>query len=109
VVVSRSLRCPRICSKTEFSSVGASHSLLDGVIVQDGHNGTEDLLFNDTWVNTWGESPAEMAVGGWKKSGLGVENGRRGIEAWLQNLIVALELFYIPYILCSLLFVSYIA
>jgi hypothetical protein len=26
-----------------------------------------------------------MAVGGWKKSGLGVENGRRGIEAWLQN------------------------
>ncbi|OJJ46307.1 hypothetical protein ASPZODRAFT_16905 [Penicilliopsis zonata CBS 506.65] len=38
-----------------------------------------------TWVNSWGESPAEMAVGGWKKSGLGVENGRRGIEAWVRN------------------------
>ncbi|KAL9107711.1 MAG: hypothetical protein Q9227_007426 [Pyrenula ochraceoflavens] len=38
-----------------------------------------------TWVNTWGESPAEMSVGGWKQSGVGVENGRRGIEAWVRN------------------------
>ena len=38
-----------------------------------------------TWVNTWGESPAEMSVGGWKQSGVGVENGRRGIEAWVWN------------------------
>jgi betaine-aldehyde dehydrogenase len=37
-----------------------------------------------TWVNTWGESPAEMSVGGWKMSGMGVENGRRGIEAWVR-------------------------
>lgn len=38
-----------------------------------------------TWVNTWGESPAEMAVGGWKQSGVGVENGHKGIEAWVRN------------------------
>lgn len=38
-----------------------------------------------TWVNTWGESPAEMPVGGWKMSGLGVENGPRGLENWVQN------------------------
>lgn len=38
-----------------------------------------------TWVNGWGESPAEMSVGGWKLSGVGVENGRRGIEAWVRN------------------------
>ena len=38
-----------------------------------------------TWVNTWGESPAEMSVGGWKQSGMGVENGRKGIEAWLRT------------------------
>jgi betaine-aldehyde dehydrogenase len=38
-----------------------------------------------TWINTWGESPAEMSVGGWKLSGVGVENGRRGIEAWVRN------------------------
>jgi betaine-aldehyde dehydrogenase len=38
-----------------------------------------------TWVNTWGESPAEMSVGGWKLSGVGVENGRRGLEAWVRE------------------------
>lgn len=38
-----------------------------------------------TWVNTWGESPAEMSVGGWKQSGVGVENGKRGLEAWVRN------------------------
>ena len=26
-----------------------------------------------------------MSVGGWKQSGVGVENGRRGIEAWVRN------------------------
>jgi betaine-aldehyde dehydrogenase len=38
-----------------------------------------------TWINTWGESPAEMSVGGWKMSGVGVENGRRGLSAWLRE------------------------
>ena len=38
-----------------------------------------------TWINTWGESPAEMAVGGWKQSGVGVENGRKGLESWVKN------------------------
>lgn len=38
-----------------------------------------------TWINSWGESPAEMSVGGWKMSGLGVENGRRGLDAWLRE------------------------
>lgn len=37
------------------------------------------------WINTWGESPAEMSVGGWKLSGVGVENGRKGLEAWVRN------------------------
>lgn len=45
-----------------------------------------------TWINTWGESPAEMAVGGWKASGLGVENGRRGLEAWVRNKSTLVEL-----------------
>lgn len=38
-----------------------------------------------TWINTWGESPAEMSVGGWKMSGVGVENGRRGLAAWVRE------------------------
>ncbi|KAJ5506232.1 Aldehyde dehydrogenase, N-terminal [Penicillium expansum] len=62
--------------------------LAAGVFTKDlnqAHRVIDQLQAGITWVNTWGESPAEMAVGGWKKSGLGVENGRRGIEAWLQN------------------------
>jgi len=50
-----------------------------------GHKVVARLEAGITWVNTWGESPAEMPVGGWKMSGLGVENGRRGIENWVQN------------------------
>jgi betaine-aldehyde dehydrogenase len=38
-----------------------------------------------TWVNTWGESPAEMPVGGWKMSGLGLENGEEGIRAYMRT------------------------
>lgn len=35
-----------------------------------------------TWINTWGESPAQMPAGGWKMSGIGVENGPDGIRAY---------------------------
>jgi betaine-aldehyde dehydrogenase len=45
-----------------------------------------------TWINSWGESPAEMSVGGWKKSGVGVENGTRGIEAWVRNKSTLVEM-----------------
>ncbi|CAH0003924.1 unnamed protein product [Clonostachys byssicola] len=38
-----------------------------------------------TWINTWGESPAEMPVGGWKMSGIGLENGHEGIRAYLRT------------------------
>jgi len=45
----------------------------------------DELEAGITWVNTWGESPAEMSVGGWKQSGLGIENGTEGIKAWTRN------------------------
>lgn len=45
-----------------------------------------------TWVNTWGESPAEMSVGGWKQSGVGVENGKMGLEAWVRNKSTLVEM-----------------
>ncbi|KAF7713327.1 Betaine aldehyde dehydrogenase [Penicillium ucsense] len=62
--------------------------LAAGVFTKDlnqAHRLIDQLQAGITWVNTWGESPAEMAVGGWKKSGLGVENGHKGIESWVQN------------------------
>ncbi|KAI6866615.1 betaine aldehyde dehydrogenase [Hortaea werneckii] len=49
------------------------------------HRVVAQLQAGITWINTWGESPAEMPVGGWKLSGLGVENGRKGLENWVQN------------------------
>ncbi len=62
--------------------------LAAGVFTKDlnlAHKVVAELEAGITWVNTWGESPAEMSVGGWKASGVGVENGRRGIEAWVRN------------------------
>ena len=62
--------------------------LAAGVFTQDlnmAHKVIALLEAGITWVNTWGESPAEMSVGGWKQSGLGVENGKRGLEAWVRN------------------------
>ncbi|KAI7422581.1 hypothetical protein KC368_g19302, partial [Hortaea werneckii] len=49
------------------------------------HRVVAQLQAGITWINTWGESPAEMPVGGWKLSGLGVENGRKGLDGWVQN------------------------
>ena len=57
-----------------------------------GHKMVQKLEAGITWVNTWGESPAEMPVGGWKMSGLGVENGRKGIENWVQNKSTLVEM-----------------
>lgn len=65
-----------------------SLGLAAGVFTKDlnlAHKVIAQLEAGITWVNTWGESPAEMSVGGWKQSGVGVENGRRGIEAWIRN------------------------
>lgn len=62
--------------------------LAAGVFTKDinaAHKIVARLQAGITWINTWGESPAEMSVGGWKMSGVGVENGRRGIEAWIRN------------------------
>ncbi|KAF2280235.1 betaine aldehyde dehydrogenase [Westerdykella ornata] len=62
--------------------------LAAGVFTKDlnfAHQVIARLEAGITWVNTWGESPAEMSVGGWKMSGVGVENGKKGLEAWVRN------------------------
>ena len=62
--------------------------LAAGVFTRDlnlAHKVISKLDAGITWANTWGESPAEMSVGGWKQSGVGVENGKRGLEAWVRN------------------------
>ncbi|MCJ1306623.1 hypothetical protein MMC25_000266 [Agyrium rufum] len=62
--------------------------LAAGVFTRDlnmAHKVIARLDAGITWVNTWGESPTEMSVGGWKQSGVGVENGKKGLEAWVRN------------------------
>ncbi|KAH8648506.1 aldehyde dehydrogenase [Xylariales sp. PMI_506] len=63
-----------------------------GKDVNECHRVIAQLQAGITWVNSWGESPAEMAVGGWKQSGVGVENGRRGLEAWVRNKSTLVEM-----------------
>jgi betaine-aldehyde dehydrogenase len=64
-----------------------SLGLAAGVFTKDlnlAHQVIDQLQAGITWINNWGESPAEMSVGGWKMSGVGVENGTKGIEAWVR-------------------------
>ncbi len=44
------------------------------------------------WINTWGESAAEMPVGGYKHSGVGRENGVSTLEHYTQIKSVQVEL-----------------
>ncbi|MBB3142466.1 betaine-aldehyde dehydrogenase [Halomonas organivorans] len=44
------------------------------------------------WVNTWGESPAEMPVGGYKQSGVGRENGVETLAHYTQTKSVQVEM-----------------
>ena len=49
------------------------------------------------WINTWGESPAEMPVGGYKQSGLGRENGVEALDHYTKTKSVQVELGrYVP-------------
>ncbi|GLQ75662.1 betaine-aldehyde dehydrogenase [Vibrio penaeicida] len=44
------------------------------------------------WINTWGASPAEMPVGGYKQSGIGRENGPETLNQYTQVKSVYVEL-----------------
>jgi len=44
------------------------------------------------WLNTWGESPAQMPVGGYKQSGIGRENGLQTLMHYTQTKSVQVEL-----------------
>lgn len=54
------------------------YGLAAGVVTRDlarAHRLIHRLEAGICWINTWGESPAEMPVGGYKHSGVGRENG----------------------------------
>ena len=67
---------------------GTKFGLAAGVFTKDvtvAHRVCHQLQAGICWVNTWGNSPSEMPVGGYKHSGLGRENGPEALRAYTQT------------------------
>ena len=71
------------------------YGLAAGIITQDlnrAHRVIHQLQAGICWINTWGESPAEMPVGGYKQSGVGRENGLMTLQAYTRIKSIQVEL-----------------
>ncbi|MGE8636821.1 MAG: aldehyde dehydrogenase family protein, partial [Achromobacter piechaudii] len=71
------------------------YGLAAGVVSNDlaaAHRIAHRLQAGICWINTWGESPAQMPVGGYKQSGLGRENGLDALAQYTQTKSVQVEL-----------------
>ncbi len=69
--------------------------LAAGVVTQDisqAHQIIHQLEAGICWINTWGESPAEMPVGGYKQSGVGRENGISTLNHYTRTKSIQVEL-----------------
>ncbi|MDY4332799.1 betaine-aldehyde dehydrogenase [Pectobacterium brasiliense] len=73
----------------------SEYGLAAGIVTCDlnrAHRVIHQLEAGICWINTWGESPAEMPVGGYKHSGVGRENGITTLEHYTQIKSVQVEL-----------------
>jgi betaine-aldehyde dehydrogenase len=71
------------------------YGLAAGVVTRDlarAHRVIHKLEAGICWINTWGESPAEMPVGGYKQSGVGRENGLSTLAHYTRIKSVQVEL-----------------
>ncbi|MDR5838038.1 betaine-aldehyde dehydrogenase [Caballeronia sp. LZ034LL] len=71
------------------------YGLAAGVVTENlsrAHRVIHRLQAGICWINTWGESPAEMPVGGYKQSGIGRENGIATLNAYTRIKSVQVEL-----------------
>ena len=76
--------------------------LAAGVFTQDinrAHRVINQLKAGICWINSWGDSPAEMPVGGYKESGIGRENGPETLKNYTQikSIFVRLNDIESPY------------
>lgn len=72
-----------------------AYGLAAGVVTRDlarAHRLIHRLEAGICWINTWGESPAEMPVGGYKQSGIGRENGIETLERYTRTKSIQVEL-----------------
>ncbi|MBJ7550958.1 betaine-aldehyde dehydrogenase [Marinomonas ostreistagni] len=75
------------------------YGLAAGVFTKDvsrAHRVIKQLEAGICWINTWGASPAEMPVGGYKESGIGRENGIETLRAYTQVKSVLVSMTDIP-------------
>ncbi|MFT7372853.1 MAG: betaine-aldehyde dehydrogenase [Oleiphilaceae bacterium] len=66
---------------------GTEFGLAAGVFTNDirrAHRVVKQMEAGICWINTYGNSPAEMPVGGYKLSGIGRENGSSTINQYTQ-------------------------
>ena len=71
------------------------YGLAAGVLTQDlnrAHRVIHQLQAGICWINTWGESPAAMPVGGYKQSGVGRENGLMTLQNYTRVKSIQVEL-----------------
>ncbi|MGR6834946.1 betaine-aldehyde dehydrogenase [Aliivibrio wodanis] len=78
------------------------YGLAAGIFTQNlsrAHRVIHQMQAGICWVNTWGDSPAEMPVGGYKHSGIGRENGPETLLHYTQTKSILIELgdFASPY------------
>lgn len=76
-----------------------SFGLAGGVWTQDlgiAHRVVHQLEAGICWINSWGDSPAEMPVGGYKASGIGRENGPETLRQYTQTKSVFVNLSEFP-------------
>ncbi|PNH97943.1 betaine-aldehyde dehydrogenase [Vibrio diazotrophicus] len=72
-----------------------NYGLAAGVFTQNisrAHRVIHQLQAGICWINTWGDSPAPMPVGGYKLSGVGRENGIETLSHYTQTKSILIEL-----------------
>lgn len=71
------------------------YGLAAGVVTPDlqrAHRIIGQIQAGICWINAWGESPAQMPVGGYKQSGIGRENGIQTLMHYTQTKSVLVDL-----------------
>jgi betaine-aldehyde dehydrogenase len=71
------------------------YGLAAGVMTENlntAHRVIHQLQAGICWINTWGESPAAMPVGGYKQSGVGRENGLMTLQNYTRVKSIQVEL-----------------
>ena len=80
----------------------SDYGLAAGGFSQDisrAHRVINQMQAGICWINSWGDSPAEMPVGGYKQSGVGRENGPETLHHYTQvkSVFVRLDDLESPY------------